>query len=385
MKHKILYVIANLSYGGGEKVFAQLIRGLNREQYEVWVACLPEGKFIEEIQDTKTHLEPIDLSNRYNPKTTLRLSNMIKKNDIQIVHTQGSRGNFFGRFAAHFAKVPIIISSLALLITRDSHSDVNKLKRKVYIQFDKFTSTYVDCFLVLSEFHREALISDYKIEPCRITKVYNGIELDEFESGNGYPIMEEFNVSSSNPLIGIIGRLVFEKGLPFLLQAIPKVTEIFPDARFLIVGDGPLRTELEDLVSRLNIYENCIFTGFRRDIPDILSAIDMLVMSSLYEGMPMVILEAMAASRPIIATNVGGIPELVKDGETGILVLPKDVDALAESIIHLLKSKEKAKQMGLAGRKRVEEHFDVNVMVRKTEEVYQELIQEKLGRKQIPE
>ena len=151
-----------------------------------------------------------------------------------------------------------------------------------------------------------------------------------------------------------------------------------PIIKFLIVGDGPLKAELEKLSNGLNIRQNCIFTGFRQDIPDILSAIDMLVMSSLYEGMPMVILEAMAASKPVIASKVGGIPEMVRDGETGILVPPKDVDALAEKIIVLLKNKDKARQMGLAGRRRVEEEFDVNIMVRKTEEVYQELIREKL-------
>jgi glycosyltransferase involved in cell wall biosynthesis len=376
----ILYIIEGITFGGGDRVFMQLAEGMKAKGYGITVGCVPRGVLAERLRELGIEVEGFNMYSKYNIRTIFQMAKFMKQKNIHIVHTQGGRAPVFGRIAARLAKVPIVISTNPLLIDRESHRDVNKLKRLAYLLIDILTSIHVDRFLVLSEPHREAIIADYNTEPSKVVKIYNGIELDKYDAklSNGLTVRRELGIAPGSSIVGFIGRLIYQKGLPFFLQAASKVITTFPDVMFLIVGDGPLKAELEKLSNGLNIRQNCIFTGFRQDIPDILSAVDMLVMSSLYEGMPMVILEAMAASKPVIATNVGGIPELVKNGETGVLVPPEDVDVLAESIIDLLKNKDKAQQMGLAGRKRVEEEFDVNIMVRKTEEVYQELIREKL-------
>ena len=375
----ILYIIEGITFGGGERVFMQLAEGMKAKGYGITVGCVPRGVFAKRLRELGIEVEGFNMDSKYNIRVIFQMAKFMKQKNIHIVHTQGGRAPFFGRIAARLAKVPIVISTVAMLLSRESHSDVNRLKRTVYLLIDKLTSGYVDRFLVLSEPHREALNTDYNIERSKVIKIYNGIEFHKYDaiSGDGLRVRKELGIALSSSIVGVIGRLAWEKGLPFFLQAASKVTATFPEIKFLIVGDGPLKAELEKLSNELNIRQNCIFTGFRQDIPDILSAVDMLVMSSLYEGMPMVILEAMAASKPVIATKVGGIPEMVRDGETGILVPPEDADALAGSMLTLLKNKNRARQMGLAGRRCVEDHFDVEVMVQNTEAVYQELMREK--------
>jgi len=141
------------------------------------------------------------------------------------------------------------------------------------------------------------------------------------------------------------------------------------------VGDGPLRSELEDMIEELGLAENFVLAGFREDIPEVLAALDVLVLSSLREGLPMILLEGMAMARPVVATDIEGISEVVEHNRTGILVPPKDPQALAEGIITLLRDRDKARRMGQAGRKRVEERFSVEEMVRRTQEVYESVLE----------
>jgi glycosyltransferase involved in cell wall biosynthesis len=169
--------------------------------------------------------------------------------------------------------------------------------------------------------------------------------------------------------------MVWQKGFKFLIKAISDIMEVAPDARFLFVGEGPLRADLENLAQKLNLYDRVIFTGFRSDIPDLLSTMDVLVVPSLLEGFPMITLEAMAMAKPIIASDIPGIKEEIKDGESGILVPPKDSKALATAILKILSSDEIAENIGLAARQSVEEKFSVDKMVMETERLYSSLLQ----------
>jgi glycosyltransferase involved in cell wall biosynthesis len=168
--------------------------------------------------------------------------------------------------------------------------------------------------------------------------------------------------------------MVWQKGFEYLIQAIPDIVRDVPEAKFLFVGDGLLRERLEALSEELRVRDNLIFTGFRSDIKEILSAIDILVIPSLLEGFPMITLEAMAMAKPIIATNIDGITEQITDGVNGILVPPKDPSALARAVIRVLNDKELARTMGLSAREKVEQEFSVEKMVAESEEVYLSLL-----------
>jgi glycosyltransferase involved in cell wall biosynthesis len=213
-----------------------------------------------------------------------------------------------------------------------------------------------------------------------VIKIYNGIELDEYRP-NGKEVRSqksevrgEFGITKDVPVIGAIGRMVWQKGFEYLIQAIPDIVRDVPDAKFLLVGDGPLRESLEALSKELRVRDKVIFTGFRSDIKEILSAIDILVIPSLLEGFPMITLEAMAMAKPIVATNIDGITEQTTDGVNGILVPPQNPSVLAKAVVRVLNDKELARTMGLSAREKVEQEFSVEKMVAETEKVYLSLL-----------
>ena len=381
MKSSILFVIVNLTFGGGERVFSQVIRGLNKEKFDVFVACQPGGIFEEKLREVGIKIEPLDMTSRYNLGTISQLKKIIETKNIQIVHSQDGRADFFARIAGKIANVPVIISSVAMLV---EGYDVNIFRKVLYILMDRWSERCVDKFIVLSEVLRHTLIERHGIEPEKIVKIYNGIEIDEYKPNNERGIRiedsglrKEFGFRNDVPVIGTIGRLVWQKGFEYLIKAIPKIVKDLPEAKFLIVGEGPLREKLEELGKRLKVKDNIIFTGFRSDIKEILASIDVLVMPSLLEGLPMVLLEGMAMAKPIVATNIDGISEVLENGKTGLLVPPKDTDTLAEAIIEILNNKTKASHLGQNARKIVEEKFSVEKMVEQIEWVYEGLLNEK--------
>jgi len=380
MKCNILYVIENIEFGGGERVFSQIIRGLDKERFGVVVASNPGGIFKEKLTEVGIKINPVRMTNRYNLGIISRLKKIIKTKDVRIVHSQGGRADFFARTAARISHAPIIISSIAMMV---EGYDVSILRKSLYVLMDRHTERWVDRFIILSEASRRTLIERHKIPPEKIVKIHNGIEIEEYHpdikevKNKKSELRRELGLKSDVPVIGAIGRLVWQKGFEYLIQAIPQVIQAFPEAKFLIVGEGPLRRGLEELSERLKIEDNIIFTGFRSDIKDILATIELLAMPSLLEGLPLVLLEGMAMTKPIVATRIDGITEVLENGETGLLVPAKNPHDLAEAIIEILKNKTKADLLGQNARKIVEEKFSVKRMVEQTELVYEKLLTEK--------
>lgn len=380
MKCKILYVIDNIEFGGGERVFSQVIRGLNKERFGVFVASNPGGTFEKKLTEVGIKIDPLDMTSRYNLGTISQLKKIIKTKDVQIVHSQGGRADFFARIAARIANVPIIISSVAMLV---EGYDVSILRKGLYVLIDRWTERWVNKFIVLSEALRRALIERHKIPPEKIVRIYNGIELKEYNPdlkevrSKKLEVRRELGLKNDVPVIGAIGRLVWQKGFEYLIQAIPKVIEVFPETRFLIVGEGPLKDKLKVKSEKLKVKDNIIFTGFRSDIKEILASIDLLVMPSLLEGLPMVLLEGMAMAKPIVATRIDGVTEVLENGKMGLLVPAKNPHALAEAILKVLNNKTKADLLGQNARKMVEEKFSVEKMVEQIEWVYEKLLNEK--------
>lgn len=377
MKHNILYIIDNLEFGGGEMVFSQLINRLCRDKYKVTVACLPTGIFMERIKGSGASIKPVDMSNKFNFKVILQMVNLMKEQNIDIVHSQGARAEFFSRLAAKLAGVHIIVSTVAMPV---EGFDVNPIKKFIYTVLNRFTECFVDRFIVVSEALDKVMRERHRIEPQKLVTIFNGIETDEYSIPDEEVmcgksrLREELGLENNVPVIGAIGRLVWQKGFEYFIDVIPEVLKEFKEARFLIVGEGPLENKLKVKSKKLKVDDKVIFTGFRNDIKEILASIDIFVMPSLLEGLPMILLEAMAMGKPIIATDIEGIKEILENGRTGLLVPPRDPQALSEAIGDLLIHKDKARQIGLAARKAVEERFGVDIMVQKVEGAYEELL-----------
>jgi len=372
MKYNILFVIDNIEFGGGERVVAQIINKLPMDKYRTIVACMPGGIFQEKINESKVNLEPVDMRNRFNPVVFRRLANLMKREKIDIVHSQGARADFFARVAGKIAGVPHILCTIAMPV---EGFDIGPFRKTIYRFMDRLSERYVERFIVVSDSLKRTLIEGRGINAYRVVRIYNGIETDQYNpSSKDTALRTKWGIPTTNPLIGAIGRLVWQKGFEFLIKAIPEIVQVTPNARFLLVGDGPLRPYLEGLAQDLNVYEKVIFTGFRSDIQRLLSTVDILAAPSLLEGFPMITLEAMAMARPIVATKIQGITEQIMDGKEGILVPPQNPGALARALLRLIKDRELGARLGKAARSKIECCFSIDKMVRETEQVYLSLL-----------
>ena len=222
----------------------------------------------------------------------------------------------------------------------------------------------------------EHLSKNRRIAGNRIALIYNGVELDTLNDSREktVTIRKELNISPDSPLIAAVGRMVWQKGFEYFIRTIPELVHNIPEARFLLVGDGPLRTNLESLARNLKIDNTVIFTGFRSDIQELLAAIDILTVPSILEGFPMIILEAMAMATPIVATQIQGITEQISNGQEGILVPPENSEALTAGLIRMITDKTLATKLSHAARRRVEKYFSVEKMASDTQDVYLSLL-----------
>jgi len=227
---------------------------------------------------------------------------------------------------------------------------------------------------------RDFAVKSIGVPSEKLVVIYNSVEISEYQGGVDVArIREELEIDPAHTVVGTVSRLDEAKGIRYFLQAVPEVLIRNSEVSFLIVGAGSQRRELERLARDLDIESRVIFAGYRPDVVKMLAIMDVFVLPSLYEGFPNAVLEAMAIAKPVVATRVGGTPEAVEDGVTGLLVPPRDPKALAEAIIALLQDRERAEAMGQAGRERVERYFSAERMVQETEALYEELIREKMA------
>lgn len=351
--------------GGGQISLLGLLKRLNRGKYHPVVVCPSVGSLYDELKriGVETHIVRMNTLRNLNfllwVKTINRLVQLIKSKKIQIIHSNGSRATIFGGIAARLTKTPLIWH------VRIVNSD--KL-------LDRLLARLASKIIVISKAVSRRF-NWLKNKEDKIVLVYNGIDLERFKPNVGIrKVRGEISLSSKTPMVVTVGRLDWYKGHKYLLEAAEKIVQTLPDARFLIVGDGGYRKRLENQVKQLNLDENVIFTGNRKDIPEILAGIDLFVLSSVSEGFGRAVAEAMACAKTVVATKAGGLSEVVEDGITGRLVSPKNSTALAEAIIELLKDKKKAENMGIAGRKRVEKLFSIERNVKSIEELYEKIL-----------
>ena len=360
-------MIDGLEFGGGERVFLQLASGL-KDRYRISVATNTGGKFSQELSKLDIQIFSVDMSRQLALKPIRQIRDIILQSRIDLVHSQGARADFFARIAGKIADSPHILCTVAMPV---EGFDVTPLRKRVYRFIDQFSENYVDRYLVVSNALKQSLTLRRGISSERVVRIYNGIEVNEYQPNLKLNnIRSEWGIPQTESLVGAIGRLVWQKGLEHLIQAAPEILAAVPDAWFLVVGKGPLRPNLEALASQLNISDRIIFTGFRSDIREILSTIDILVIPSLLEGFPIITLEAMAMAKPIVATQILGMNEQISDGVEGILVPPKNPKALGAAVLSLLQDRKLASRLGAAARSRVESSFSVEKMVRETEKVY---------------
>lgn len=349
-KLKVLYLITRLDKGGSaEDIFITAI-GLDRRKYEV---TLMSGPVEDPGQDRKKEIEECGIRHIFIPELVrninlfkdliafLKIYRVLRKEKFDIVHTHTSKAGFLGRLAAKLARVPIIIYT--------PHGHVffgyfSSLKTKIFILLEKLASSLADKIVAKTNAEKEDYIS-YKIaSERRLTIICSGIDLNRFKelsSDEKLKIKKELGIPENFLVVGTAGRLVPVKGPEFLIEASKIIVSKYPDTYFLFAGDGPLRQNLEMKALQIGVKENIIFLGWRDDVAKIISIFDIFVLPSLNEGMGRVLVEAMALRKPIVASCVGGIPNLVAHGKNGFLVPPKNPMELAKYIELLLEDRGK--------------------------------------------
>jgi glycosyltransferase involved in cell wall biosynthesis len=376
MAINILFVTASPGhvFGGGKQAFYNLISRLDRRRFNPLVATAPTGRYAEMLRAVGVRLIPLAMNNRFDLRIPYRLARIVREHAVTIIHSHGGgRADFFIHLTSKLVNVPVKITTVANLVER--WFDVNPIQLYVYKKIQSKTEKTFDHFICVSDYLADHLIRQHGLDRTKINTIYNGVDLDYFEGTPDYPkIKNEFLQKGERILIGAVGRLVAEKGLKYLLTSMPKVLKRFSEARLLLVGDGALRTDLERIAIDLDLTGKVTFVGFRSDIKEILSSLDILVLPSLLEGFPMIILEAMAMAKPIVASDIPGIREQIIDGKNGILVPIKDPNAMAAAIINILADRKVAENIGLAARKTVDEKFSIERMVAETESLYLSLL-----------
>jgi glycosyltransferase involved in cell wall biosynthesis len=253
--------------------------------------------------------------------------------------------------------------------------EISPFRRWLYVLAERLTSPLADRVLAVSSAIAHDLIHRYGIRAEKVVTIRNGIDADAFiPTRPPALVLKDLNLGNEDRRIGLAARMTPQKGHLVLLQALRLMSQRFSNLRCLLIGDGPLRPSLERYAGELGVAGQCVFTGIRSDIADLLSVVEVVVLPSHSEGLPFVLLEAMALAKPVVATRVGGNPEVVEDGKTGLLVPPGDPKALAEAIAFLLDHPDDAACMGKRGRERVVGRFGLDRMIKALEQLYLELL-----------
>jgi glycosyltransferase involved in cell wall biosynthesis len=362
----VLHLITELDTGGAQKALARLLARLDRSRFEPSVACLynGDGAVAREIRGLGIPVVDLGMRAKWRWDALWRLYRRLCKERPTILHTWMFHANLPGRLLGRLAGVPIIVCG--------ERTMGQESRRRHWA--NRMTHPLADRIMCVSPAVADFVVKEVGIPKDKTVVIPNGVE--RRDSGS-LPTQREarawLGLPTNRPLIGTVTRLAPVKGLDVLLEAMLSL----PDVHAVFVGKGPEKGRLEAMAKELGIGERSQFVGRKEDVSTWLAALDAFVLPSHWEGMSNALLEAMAAGLPVVATAVGGTPDVVLDGVTGLLVSPGDPASLARAIGRMIRDPNLRQKMGRAGRARIEQHFSIEETVRRTEEMYTVLLEEK--------
>ena len=364
---RLMFVLTSPSRGGVEEVVLALLKRLAPEEFRLALAAPREllEAFGRDLDGVPADIEPVAAESWRNRTEVSRLARFIDRVRPDIVNPHLFRSVVVAAPLARWHRVPAVVETY--------HGREGWRHGPIRGSFvpDRLLSRFVTRVIAVSEAARDFLVRVKGYPADKVVVVPNGRDLSALVPGRDREsARKDLGVDPHTPIVGVVGRLEDQKGHRYLLDAWPAVTRDFPDARLLLVGDGSRREALEAQVKALGIASSVIFTGFRADVARMLDAIDVLALPSLYEGMPLTVIEAAAMARPVVATAVDGTPEVVEHGVTGFLVPPANPPALSGALLTLLADPDRARRLGETGRQRTLERFDLTQQVEATAAAY---------------
>lgn len=383
-KYKILHIITRWTNGGGaERNTYFNIKGLDKNKYEVDLVIggdsksMPEsleGVKVIKINSLRRNIHPIDEIRAF-----FKLYFLIKRNKYDLVHTHLAKAGMLGRLTAKLAGTPVIIHGLHGSLFHDA---LNPLVSFVYKKLEQFSALYTTWFISVGEDLKYRYLKAGIGRENNYSVIRSGIDLDKFRKASDLSdndlksIKEKLNIDSENIVIGMVASLEPRKGHKYAIKVAEEIIKRYPNVKFLFVGEGYLRFNLERVVREKNLQKSIIFMGFRRDVEKIMAIFDVLILTSLWEGLPQVLVQGSIMGKPIVSFSVEGANEIVKEGENGFTVSLKNTSKMVEKLDYLISDLKRARIMGKKGKKLITEEWKVENIIKKTNNIYNFLLKD---------
>ncbi len=378
---RMLHIITRLIRGGADENTLATVRGLDKQRYQVDLV-VGEGselELLEGLDDVGVVLVPSLVRDPHPWKdlqTLVALTRLIHKHRYQIVHTHTAKGGFLGRLASALVGTPTVIHTVHGVTF---HEHLPRPTRAFYLLLERVAARFTHQFVAVGQDVRDIYVRSGIGTEERYETIYSGMPLDDyFDAGRMSPeeraaLRVELGLEPEHQAVVMAARLEARKGHLFLLQAVRRLLPRYPNLRVLLLGDGPLRAHLQWQVRSMGLEQVVWFLGHRTDLPRVLAATDISVLTSLWEGLPRVLVQSAAAGKPILTFDVEGAWEVVRDGTNGFIVPSRDVDAFTARLDTLLSDRERARRLGETGRDQVGEQWTVETMLERLDRLYQRL------------
>jgi glycosyltransferase involved in cell wall biosynthesis len=370
---KVLELITRLDKGGAPRVFLRLIRSLKERGVEVVMASGPSQQPEEDPWEFSSRLHipyhPLpslrrDISPVHDLLSLVQIIAVIRREKPAILHTHTTKAGILGRIAGSMTRTRTIHTPHGHLF----YGYFGKGKERLYVFLERLAARFCERIITISENERAEYLKRGIGDKKKVVTIFNGIDIGRFP-GNGKRVKRELGIAQQASLVGYVGRLEEVKGPHLFVQAAMRIKTLVPQTHFLIVGDGTMK---EELIQKARGVSDLHIMGYREDIADCLAALDILLIPSLNDGFNLAAVEAMACSKPIVATSVGGLPEVIGDG--GILIRSADTGQMVEEAIRLLNSPTLREKIGMKGRRRAEDLFSWDVCLQKTLAIYRQVL-----------
>jgi glycosyltransferase involved in cell wall biosynthesis len=359
-KINILQLLDAFTIGGAQRLVLDLIRGIDDNQFNIAVGSLKRGGILHsEYNKLKKPLFILDTKHLYDVSVIYKIIKYVRENKIDIIHTHLTDADIVGRLAGYLCGVSVISTLHTIPYGYAQQNAHRRFMQKLTAR------TMASKLVVVSPSIQKLYIQDWKLPAERIITIANSVSMEPYIQVRKLEAVEKRNI-----VITTVGRLSKPKGYSILLKAAGIVLSRRSDVQFLIVGDGPLKEQLQIQAQATGITRQLVFAGARTDIPEVLSQSDIFVLPSLWEGLPLTAIEAMAAGRAVILTRVGGNSDLINSGTEGLLVAPGDADALAQALLYLIENPDKRVSMGRAAQARALKDFSMDQFILKHEHMY---------------
>lgn len=360
----ILHSESSMGWGGQEiRILAELT-GLQRRGHRTGLLACPGSQILARASEAGVQAWGVHFRHTLDLHAAVRAARLLREEKVDVLVTHSSKDSWVGVWAGRLAGVPLVrMRHLAVPVRR------NPISRLIYTRLCQRIVT-------TGEGGRELLIREIGVRPDRIVAIPTGVDLERFDPrrADGGGLRRALGIPAGAPVVGMVAVLRSKKGHRYFVEAAREVVQVLPAARFLVVGDGPMRAAVEAWIAEAGLPDAVLLLGHREDIPEVMAALDVLVLPSRRgEGVPQALTQALAMERPVVTTEVPGVLEVVEDGVTGLVVPPEDAPALAKAVLRLLENPEQAKAMGRAGRQRVAAGFSLERMLDRMESVYQEV------------